>query len=117
MDDTKIDIICDNGGGITLQYHGDDPYTHYYSDPAQVIEDLRAIEDGNSPEQWDGNEYDDEVMEYDHDIARNGGYRWFDGTASEILSQLADMDEGDIAWANVRNLVAARHSSYSGHVK
>ena len=69
-----IDVIMDNGGGITIQT---DSYTHYYDDPAQAAEDYKQIIAGTDPvaDGWDGNNPDGR-MEYDCEQVRNGGYRW-----------------------------------------
>jgi len=113
---TKIDIIADNGGGITLQYHGRPKYLHYYyQGGVQVIDDLRAINDGHYPSSWDGNEYnphDDSgrFMEYNPDMERNGGYRWYMGTAMDLLSEFGAMDLEDCWGYNVQELARAAKS-------
>lgn len=48
-----IQILFDNGGGITIQTPD---FCHYYGDPAQAAADARAIFAGDSTEEWDGNE-------------------------------------------------------------
>jgi hypothetical protein len=104
--DREIEIIADNGGGVTIQDHMT-PYAHYYSDPRQVVTDLRAIVAGNLPDTWDGNEYDGTMIEYDFDMESNGGYQWFAGTAQEILDGLSNTSIDDVSWGNVREMILA----------
>ncbi len=106
---TKIDIIADNGGGITLQYHGRQKYLHTYNNGEQVITDLRAIinDDFNPEDGWDGNEYPDiKFGEYDCDMERNGGYKWYSGTASQLIARFRGMDHDD-CWYNVKEMIIA----------
>lgn len=99
-----LDVIADNGGGITIQCD-ELLYRHYYQDGEQVVDDLRAILDGTGIEEWDGNEYDpDDGMDiYDPEVERDGGYIWFEGTAKDILQQIGALDE-DIAWENIKEM-------------
>ena len=108
---TRIDIIADNGGGITLQYHGRVKYAHTYNNGAQVIEDLIAVVDGFGAENWDGNEYPEIGFdEYDQDTESNGGYRWYTGTADQLIKEFADIDPDDAWGYNVKDLaVNARY--------
>lgn len=68
----NIDVIFDNGGGITIQTT---TYAHYYQDPAQAAEDYKLIISGADTGDWEGNEIDNR-MEYDAEQVRNGGYLW-----------------------------------------
>jgi hypothetical protein len=82
-----FDLIFDNGGGITLQTA--DGYRHNYDDPVEVANDVNALLGGNDyADAWDGNEAEDyEVMTYDAEVERNGGYRWL--TRAEIVEIIA----------------------------
>lgn len=99
-----IQIICDNGGGITLQIEGDDSrYQHHYSggrgnDAAQCAECIADYVQGSDLADWEG----DQAEEYgwlDPSYAeqRNGGYR-----VLTIADVLACSDED--SWRNVRDL-------------
>lgn len=107
MHNTNIDlhIVFDNGGGITLMAGNNNLYySHYYDSPTQAADDYKAIIDGSNPiaDAWEGNEPEAE-MDYDYDVERNGGYRWF--TANEI--DLQTMKQS--GWQNVSQFASAIH--------
>ena len=48
-----FELVFDNGGGVTLQTPR---YSHYYDDPAQVADDVRAYLATESTADWDGDD-------------------------------------------------------------
>lgn len=96
MKTTKKDItiICDNGGGITLQV-GD--YQHTYDDAKHCANDIREILAGESTYDWDGNEAEYWINPTAEQIS-NGGYRVFD------LDGIISVDPESIGWHNIREL-------------
>lgn len=106
---TTIDIICDNGGSITLQYHGRYRYVHVYDSGDHAINDLHEIANGGDPEDWDGNEYEESggYCYYSNKEEAIGSYRWYIGTAKQLLDEFSRMNP-DEAWGNnVSQLIAA----------
>jgi len=108
----NIQIIFDNGGGITLQKTSKPHYMHYYNDPCQTAEDIKALLSGDNPASWEGNEYgqevgpDDEkqtILDPSYDDIRNGGYRVYD--LAELMDAVKDADLDDISWGNLRDLI------------
>ena len=86
---TEINVIADNGGGITLQIINDNgaKYQHCYDDAAQCAADIKAAFDGaNASREWDGNEVSDEDdsawLITSNDDLRNVGYREIMGAQS-----------------------------------
>lgn len=77
---TNLEVILDNGGGLTVQCDG---YTHAYDDASyeamatHAATDVRALLDGADPSDWDGNEPENRI-DYDSNQLRNGGYRILD---------------------------------------
>jgi hypothetical protein len=121
----NIEIIFDNGGGITLQKTDTPYYIHYYGNPAQLADDIRAIIAGNGPEEWDGNQYE-ELMEDQRRIYREEGDDLDDLEDSAALIDVTDEDGGyrlyrldilldeiisgnldDTSWYNIDALVTA----------
>lgn len=81
-----LDVVFDNGGGITVQARG---FVHSYDDPEQAATDVKGILapdydpaswEGDAPEWYQGAQADSE-------IERNGGYRWM--TRADIESAIA----------------------------
>lgn len=103
----KITIICDNGGGITLQIRQRGyRYQHMYYDPIQAAHDIHVAHNpGCDLHDWDGNDLvagdPAEWLYPSDDDVRNGGYRVY-------------YDPDDIpatsSWRNVRELAAALHA-------
>ncbi len=90
----SVEILFDNGGGITLQTEG---YAHYYDDPAQAAHDYKVIADGGDTSDWDGNDGDAEVTNY-------SGYRFYDH--AEISAIIAD-GKHETSWGNERAFFSA----------
>ena len=113
MSTIDITIICDNGGGITLQLANEQTgrrYQHYYDgydNFDQFAQDLAVAETFAT---WDGNEAQDEdgtdqwLVPTDNQL-RNGGYKVFD--YEDILALARKKDREDISWQNVYALVMA----------
>jgi len=102
----SFDLIFDNGGGITIQTSD---YAHTYDSPRQAAEDMRAIMDGADPERdgWEGNELyneDIELMEYEPDVERNGGYRWY-------MNEVPTREDGNQSWGNIEDFVKAYYGN------
>jgi hypothetical protein len=132
----NIEIVFDNGGGITLQKTDTPYYIHYYGNPAQLADDIRAIIDGNGPEEWDGNQYE-ELMEDQRRIyreegddlddledsaalidvtdedERNGGYRLY--RLDILLDEITSGNLDNTSWYNIDALVTAL--KYTGGMK
>jgi len=73
----NFEIIFDNGGGITLQTR---EYVHYFGAMGGASEAAQCVSmllDGVNTAEWEGNEPESRV-EYDADVARNGGYKWIE---------------------------------------
>jgi hypothetical protein len=114
METKNIEIIFDNGGGITLQKTTEPYYMHNYNDANQVADDIQAIIDGSTPNDWDGNEYDDMValIVVDYDDERNGGYRSY--RLDNLLDIVNDPDDDEYrddfdmpgeGWNNVSSVI------------
>lgn len=102
----QITIICDNGGGTTLQVVSDSGYRyqHTYDDAAHIATDIKASLAGENPAGWDGNEAegdDASWMEPTGDEIRNGGYRVYD------VDDIKGLDAENCSWRNARELHAA----------
>jgi hypothetical protein len=99
-----LDVIFDNGGGITVQTRG---FVHAYSDPAQAANDVKSILatdydptrwDGDEPQCWQGNYPDPE-------IERSGGYKWI--RRDDVLSEMASTDPINVSGYAEREFWAA----------
>lgn len=79
MSKANISIICDNGGGITLQVvHGKVRFQHNYNDAMQCATDIKeAVAEFPNLRlaDWEGNEASEGWLEPTDDEIRNGGYR------------------------------------------
>lgn len=84
----NVDMIFDNGGGITLQAPD---YCHHYQDPHQAAQDAAALlfDPTANPREWEGNEPEHRLT-YDFDTERNGGYTWL--TAADVLDITDNMN-------------------------
>lgn len=67
----KFEVIEDNGGGLTLVVFGNDGNVEYlhsgyeYGTTGRLINDLKALKNGDNPSvDWDGNS-DNPQVEYD----------------------------------------------------
>jgi hypothetical protein len=106
----EINVIADNGGGITLQVINDNgsKYQHTHDDADQCATDIKAALAGdNAARDWDGNEVSDDddsawLISTDDQI-RNGGYREVLGVTS--VSDFEDWD--DCGWGNCTALAKA----------
>jgi len=87
-----LDVVFDNGGGITVQARG---FVHYYYDPKQAATDVKAIlAEDYDPSGWEGDEptfY--QGVSADPEIERNGGYNWMDRTAIQQVINNGELDE------------------------
>lgn len=87
-----LDVVFDNGGGITVQARG---FVHSYDDPKQAANDVKAIlATDYDPSQWDGDEptwY--QGISADPEIERNGGYNWMDRGAIQEVIELGELEE------------------------
>lgn len=102
-----IEIVCDNGGGITLMIcEGDglDTFVHNYNDAEQAARDIKDYLDEGTADGWDGHEPEfaiDTSTEEFAEHCRNGGYR--DLSVKDLL----DIDTDDESWFNVKQLAEA----------
>jgi hypothetical protein len=107
----EINIIADNGGGLTLQLIDDDNnrYQHYYDSPGVISADIKEAQTNNNFAAWDGNEAEDEDgndlwLYVGQEQIKNGGYREL--TPDDLLKVKLD----DCSWRNVRELAIAYRS-------
>lgn len=99
-----VRYVPDNGGGVTLMVKRGkkEIYAHAYDTARYAARDLLEIVDGeNDPADWEGND-PGAWFEYDADTERNGGYRWFSGTAESVALQLVRSNRG---WGNIRESI------------
>ena len=94
-----LEVVFDNGGGITVQCDG---FTGNFDDPKVAAENIKAILDGAGAADWNSNL--DEPVQYTQDEIRNGGYRVFD--AAEISATISN-GTIDSSWHNVRDVFGA----------
>ncbi len=77
----EFDLIADNAGGLLIQTNG---YCHYYQDrdgDFGFLEDIYAILDGENTDSWEGNDIEEiGIVNFDPEIERNGGYKWYNQT-------------------------------------
>lgn len=103
-----IEIVCDNGGGITLMIREGDgcevTFCHSYTDASQVAYDIKEYLADGTTSGWDGHEPECEIdtdTEAFAEDCRNGGYRVFS------VADLMATDTEDVSWFNVQELAAA----------
>ena len=82
-----VEVICDNGGGITVQTP---TFAHHYRSADQAAEDVKAILSGDDCSGWDGNEPEARVEPTLEDIS-NGGYRVIDPAPLPIKNYTSTM--------------------------
>jgi hypothetical protein len=71
--ENSYEIIFDNGGGAMLQTP---EYCHHYSDMKHLANDVKALLDGDDPEDWDGDEPENFVDDESYRRhAENGGLK------------------------------------------
>lgn len=79
-EDMKYRVYEDNAGGLTLFVYGDGGhviYAHsgYEHSPGQLRADLAELDEGSSPDSWDGDEPDLDESDYTEESRRNGGWQ------------------------------------------
>jgi len=89
-----LDVVFDNGGGITVQARG---FVHSYEDAKQAANDVKEILKADyDPTQWEGDEPNCyQGFSADPEIERNGGYTWLgreDITEAIKTGELEDCD-------------------------
>lgn len=98
--DNQVTIICDNGGGFTVQLP---EWAHYYEGNSfhftQAAEDIMAFFEHGNTHTWEGHEEDAMDLNPTDEQIRNGGYLVFYGI-DELLS-------AESCWGNVRDLQIA----------
>jgi PAS domain-containing protein len=102
----NLNIVCDDGGGITLVTPG---YQHYYDYGSEVLgEDIKAYLIDQDTSDWSGNDLEEGIdpLIYNPDVERNGGYRWL---VADDLYTLA-RDQGELSWHNLSELRAILRS-------
>ena len=107
---SKLQIVFDNGGGVTLQTS--DGYAHYYQDMRLAAVDAMAFADSGSTDGWDGND-PDALINHTHDQINNGGYRVYDqDDVRDYMHVRIDEDDDNQSWQNIRdffgNILTAR---------
>ena len=91
-----ITIICDNGGGITLQIDdGGNRWQHWSNNADQIVDDVRSYLEDGSTDGWEGNEADAHWLDPSDD----------DGNGYRVLSvdDLSKIEENQ-AWRNASDL-------------
>jgi hypothetical protein len=97
---TDLEVIMDNGGGITVQC---DEFAHRYDDAKQAARDVKAILEGDDTSDWDGNNPDDRMTYAQNDI-RNGGVKVYDD--ADLLAEIAKAEEIEPWGYNDRDFLA-----------
>jgi hypothetical protein len=91
---TKLEVILDNGGGLTVQC---DEFVHSYDGSSydamakHAATDVRELLNGADPSDWDGNEPENRI-DYDQDQIRNGGYRVLDDSDLKAIIAGSEAD-------------------------
>ena len=86
-----MDIIFDNGGGVTLQTQD---YVHYYDDIIQAARDFKTfLEDGNT-DGWEGHEED---MRIYSESVEEGGYRLYEDHQAKEQIEIGEIES---SWHN-----------------
>jgi len=96
----QMQVIFDNGGGVTLQTA---EFAHHYMDGKQTADDVRALLDGGTTRGWEGDE-PEARLEVSQEEIRNGGYRVY---GAEEIRQVLAAAEIDCSWANVGDFFGA----------
>ena len=97
---SEATVIFDNGGGVTLQLG---EWAHYYDNPSNAAEDLRAYFDQGSTDSWHGHEQTAAECEPTMEEQRNGGYMV---AMYKSWEEVAD-DKTNYGWANIQQFEAA----------
>ena len=101
----SLEVVIDNGGGITVQCAR---FVHAYDNPAQAAADVAQLLAGTDTSDWEGHNPIDRIQYSGEDI-RNGGYRVWD---AEALRAATIKDADNDGWHNARAflfaLIAAR---------
>jgi len=98
---TKFEMLFDNGGGILLLT---DSYCHSYDRPTWAADDAAKLLDGESTENWDGNQpnYRRERHAEDDLISHSTARNIYDGNMHEYGSRTSWSDpltwERGAAW-------------------
>lgn len=95
-----MQVIFDNGGGITLVT---EDYCHNYDDGAHAGGDVKLLLDGGNTSDWDGNEPAMRI-EVEQDDVRNGGYRVYD---ADDIRKVIETGTIESSWGNVKDFFAA----------
>jgi hypothetical protein len=103
----RIQLIADNAGGLTLQVATRPRYVHHYYGnydyAGHLADDLVELVTGSHPRDWEGNEIAElGWMVYDRNIARNGGYTWYEGTPRQVVRAVLDDADSALAEALIR---------------
>ena len=89
-----VEVLFDNGGGVTLQT---ETFAHMYDDAADAARDYKVLTEGGDTADWDGNDSDAEVTNY-------SGYRFYDHAEIQAILKSG---EHETSWANEREFFAA----------
>jgi hypothetical protein len=93
----EIEVIIDNGGGLTVQCDG---FVHAYdgsSDEAiakQAAADVAALLKGEDPSGWDDGNEPDCRINYTADEIRNGGYWVLDNSDLRVIVETENETRG-----------------------
>jgi hypothetical protein len=90
MKTTDFDVIFDNGGNTILQTAH---FCHMYDYGSRAAEDVKVLLDGGNTSDWEGNQPECRV-EYDLDVARNGGYCWHTQDRVRKIITIGKLDVG-----------------------
>ena len=101
MEHNDLQIILDNGGGITVQCAA---FTHSYDNAAQAADDVRELLAGADPSDWDGNE-PSAAIAFTADDVRNGGYRVYD--VADLRESINTQGQILCGWHNETDFLAA----------
>ena len=87
-----LDVVFDNGGGITVQARG---FVHSYDDAKQAAHDVKEILSADyDPAQWEGDEPNFyQGFSADPEIERNGGYKWLGREDITGVIQAGELDD------------------------
>ena len=69
----NVELVFDNGGGLTIQC---DDFVHNYDDMIQAAQDYKLLCTTDDVSDWEGNDTENRI-DYSDDQLRNGGYRVF----------------------------------------
>ncbi|MCK9370102.1 hypothetical protein M0R04_09380 [Candidatus Dojkabacteria bacterium] len=102
----QIAIICDNGGGYTVMIYASNYAYCNEGYPGPVADILESLVTGDDdPSCWDGNN-NDAWMGYNYQDEANGGYRWYTGTARQIIKRLKKELREEYCWGRNVEMLA-----------